>query len=114
MANTSIQKRNFPGNTTQDQGSISNLTYSNPSGAEKTTEVGRHLLPLSKPGVGNGYSTDVSAAAYALPSAGRNLAVYNSAGTVGSITFGSASTVASLASGVTDSSGNVGLPCPAN
>lgn len=109
-----IKKRNFPGNMTQDLGAIGNLTYSNPSGAEKITEVGRHLIPLPTPGTGTGYTTDVSSAAYALPSAGRNLAVYNNSGSVGSITFGSASTVASLAVGVTDSSGNVGLPCMPN
>ena len=66
------------------------------------------------PGVGTGYTTDVSTAAFPLPGAGRNLAVYNNAGAVASITFGTDGTVTSLAPGVTDSSGRVGLPCMPN
>jgi hypothetical protein len=109
-----IKKRNYPGNNTQDAGAIDNLTYSNSSGARKTAEVGRHLLPFPTPGVGNGYTTDLSSAAYSLPGAGRNLAVYNNSGSVASITFGSSSAITALAAGATDSSGNVGLPCQAN
>lgn len=111
---TNIKKRNFTGNQTQDVGAIENLTYSNPAGSQKTSEVGRHLLPLPKPTVGNGYTTDVSSAAYALPGAGKNIAVYNTSGTAGSVTFGADGTVTSLAAGATDVNGNVGLPCPGN
>jgi hypothetical protein len=112
MAN--ILKRNLAtGFNTQDEGAISNFEYSQAVGAIKTSENGRHLLPLPAPGVGTGYTTTPTAA-YALPSAGRNLAVYNSTGTAGSITFGNDNTVTALAAGTTDSSGRVGLPCPPN
>lgn len=111
MAN--ILKRNQNGNETQDQASIANFQYNQASGAQKTTEVGRHLLPLPTPGTGVGYTTIVNAAPFPLPGAGRNLAVFNSTATTGTITFGSANTVTSLAVGIADASGNVGLPCPA-
>lgn len=114
MANPNIMKRNIPGNTVQDPGAIDVLQYNNPSGARKSVQMGQHLLPLPTPGSGTGYTTDVSSAAYALPTAGKSLAVYNSAGTAGSITFGTDNTVTALAAGATDSSGRVGLPCPAN
>lgn len=111
MAN--IKKRNFPGNMVQDPGAIDMLEYSNSVGAIKTSENGRHLLPLPTPGTGTGYTT-APTSAYPLPGAGRNLAVYNNSGSVGSITFGTDNTVTALAPGATDSSGRVGLPCPAN
>lgn len=114
MSTTSIQKRNFPGNNAQDPGAISNLTYNNAAGSDKVSEVGRCLIPFPVPGTGNGYTADLSGGAYALPGAGKNIAVYNSTGTVGSVTFGSTSSLASLGAGVTNSSGNVGLPCMPN
>jgi hypothetical protein len=76
--------------------------------------MGQHLLPLPVPGVGTGYTTDVSSAAYALPGAGKSLAVYNNSSSLEAITFGSDNTVTALAAGVTDSSGRVGLPCLPN
>jgi hypothetical protein len=109
---TNIQKRNQDGNQTQDPASIANFEYNQAAGAQKTTEVGRHLLPLPTPGVGVGYTTVVNGAPYALPGAGRNVAVFNSTATTGTITFGSTSAVTSLAAGIADASGNVGLPCP--
>jgi hypothetical protein len=112
MAN--ILKRNIVGGKVQDPSAIVAMEYSNASGGKKITEVGRHLLPLPTPGVGSGYTTDLSSAAYALPSAGRNLAVYNNSGSVQAITFGTDNTVTALAVGVTDSSGRVGLPCMPN
>lgn len=112
MAN--IQKRNIPGNTVQDPGAIDVLQYNNPSGARKSVQMGQHLLPLPTPGVGNGYTVNVSGAAYALPSAGKSVAVYNNSGTMGSIVLGTASTITALAAGTTDANGNVGLPCPPN
>jgi hypothetical protein len=114
MSTTQIKKRNSLGNQTQDLGAIGNYVYNQAAGANKVTEVGRHLLPLPTPGSGTGYTTNVSSAAYALPSPGRNLAVYNTSGTAGAITFGTDSTVTALAAGVTDSSGRVGLPCQGN
>lgn len=112
MANE-IKKRNILGSSVQDPSAIAINEYSNAVGAVKTSENGRHLLPLPTPTVGTGYTTTPTAA-YALPSAGRNIAVYNSTGTVGSVTFGTDNTVTALAAGTTDSSGRVGLPCPGN
>jgi len=109
-----IKKRNQPGSSVQDPSAISMLQYNNAAGAIKTSEQGQHLLPLPVPGVGVGYTTDVSSAAYPLPGAGKNLAVYNNSNGVLSLTFGSDGTVASLAVGIADANGNVGLPCPAN
>ena len=111
---TNILKRNQPGNETQDLGAIGNLTYNQAAGATKVADFGRHLLPLVTPGVGTGYTTNVSSAAFPLPGAGRNLAVYNNSGTIASITFGMDNTVASLSAGTTDSSGRVGLACMPN
>jgi len=107
-------KRNFPGNKSLDPASIDNMIYNNASGARKSVQMGPHLLPLPKPGVGTGYTTNVSSAAYALPAAGVSLAVYNNSGTVASITFGTDNTVTALAAGTTDSSGRVGLACLPN
>lgn len=102
-------KRNLPGNKIYDPSSIANNTYSDKAGAQKNTEVGRKLIPIQ---IGaTSFTTDCSTAR-ALPSAGRNLAVYNNAGAIGSITTGPAG-VTSLAPGVTDANGRVGIPCPA-
>lgn len=112
MAN--IQKRNLnAGNNAQDEAAIANFSYSQSMGGTKVGEVGKHLLPLVQPGVGTGYSTNPSAA-FSLPGAGKNLAVYNNSGTVAAITFGTDNTVTALAAGATDSSGRVGLPCAPN
>ena len=110
---TNILKRNQNGNQIQDMGSIANFVYNQAAGADKVMESGRHLLPLVTPGVGTGYTTN-PATAFPLPGAGRNIAVYNNAGAVGAITFGTDNTVTALAAGVTDSSGRVGLPCMPN
>lgn len=111
---TDIKKRNQPGDKTQDMGAIANFVYNQAAGADKVAEVGRHLLPLPTPGVGVGYTTDVSGAAYPLPGAGKNLAVYNNSSAVEAVTFGMDGTVTALASGVADTNGNVGLPCMPN
>jgi hypothetical protein len=109
MAN--ILKRNLPGNNSIDPSSIELNEYNNYSGAQKTTEVGRNLLPLPTPGTGTGYTT-TPVAAFPLGYAGLNFAVFNSTATTGAITFGTDNTVTALAPGITDSSGRVGLPCP--
>lgn len=107
---TDIKKRNYPGNETEDTGAIANMVFNKAAGAQKVAEVGRHLLPLVTPGAGTGYTTTPTSA-FPLPGAGKNLAVFNSIATTGSITFGTDNTVTALAAGTTDSSGRVGLPC---
>lgn len=106
-----INKRNLPGYAVQDPGSIHNLEYSDQSGAQKVTEVGRHLIPFGS--VATGFTTNVTTVT-ALPGMGRNLAVYNNAGAVGSITIGATSTITALAPGITDAAGDVGIPCQPN
>lgn len=106
--------RNVPGDKIQDQSIIDNLQYNNPAGSKKVSEVGRHLLAIPYLLVGvPSYTTDASTKRI-LPSLGRCLAVYNNAGAVGSITLGETTSIVSLAPGVTDSDGHVGIPCAPN
>lgn len=105
------KKRTQNGNATRDAGLIHSLTYSEAAGSVKHSNVGNKLKPLQADD-GIAWTTNATTIK-ALPSAGRNLAVYNNAGAVGSITFGLAGQ-ASLAPGVTDAQGNVGIACPPN
>jgi hypothetical protein len=105
-------QRNIPGPITRDQATIDNLTYSESAGARKSAEVGRHLLPL--PDGAAGFTTNATTALI-LPSAGKNLAVYNNAGAVGSITLGEDNTVTSQAPGAVQAgTQHVGIACPPN
>lgn len=107
--------RNQQGQSIQDPSSISNLTYNEMAGAQKNSEVGRKLLAL--PDGASGYTTNATTAKK-LPKMGANLAVYNNAGAVGSITLGTNTpTLTSQAPGVvlagTDGR-SVGIACPPN
>lgn len=108
--------RNFPGQQTRDPSAIANLTYNEKAGAQKNTEVGRKLLPLGDGA--SGFTTNAATAARKLPSKGRNLAVYNNAGAVGSITTGTNTpALASQAPGAVQASTNgesVGIACAPN
>lgn len=106
-----MNKRNIPSNEIVDPSSIANYTYNKAAGAQKNTEVGSHLKPLQVDATT--FSTDAQTARR-LPSKGKNLAIYNNAATVGSVTLGSASGMAALAAGATDGDGNVGIPCKPN
>jgi hypothetical protein len=102
--------RKMEGYNIVDPSSIASMQFNRSAGSQKVSEVGRHLLPV--PYVTGGtvaYKTDLSTTT-ALPSAGLVLAVYSKDTVVQSITL-SAASIASLAIGVTDSSGNVGVPC---
>ncbi len=104
--------RQMQGNNSVDPSSIDLLQYNSAAGSKKVSEVGKHLLPLTPDGTT--WTTNATTS-IALPAQGCCLAVYNNAGTVGSITLGeSASTNLSLAAGVTDSAGHVGIPCMPN
>lgn len=105
--------RNVPGPQSYDQGTIQNNQYNEAAGSQKNSEVGRHLLPIPFQGEGIAYTTDASTVRV-LPRKGMNLAVYNNAGAVGSITLGEDGTIATLAPGVTDAAGHVGIPCTPN
>lgn len=106
--------RTIPGGATLDPSTIDNLEYNNPAGSKKVSEVGRHLIPLKYISGGNvAYTTDASTAR-ALDRAGACLAVYNNSGSVASVTLGEDGSIASLAAGVTDANGHVGIPCAPN
>lgn len=106
-------QRNLQGASVRDPSMIDNLIYNEASGARKSIPVGAHLLPLGD-GAG-GYTTNATTAKI-LPSAGRNMAVYNNAGAVGSITLGVDNTVVSQAPGAVQAgtSNQVGIACAPN
>jgi hypothetical protein len=84
------------------------LTLNTPTGANKTLQIGPKLLPFGNTG---SFTTDVTTSTKI--ERGSLIAVYNNNSTVGSIVL-SPTSVASLAAGVTDVNGNVGLPIPPN
>lgn len=100
--------RNVPGDKSYDPNTIIHNQYNDAAGAEKNIPVGGHLLPI--PVSANSYTTNATANKI-LPRKGLNLAVYNNAGAVGSITLGEVSGQLSLAPGATDAGGHVGIPC---
>ena len=89
---------------------VQSIEYNPAAGAQKSLLVGPRLEPIP---VASGWTTN-AASVVALPQLGMNLAIYNNAGTAGSVTVGKASTVAALAIGAVDASGNVGVACPPN
>ena len=110
-----INKRTIPGPATQDPSTIAAHTYNEPAGAQKNTEVGRHLMPLQN---GAASWTTNATTAIILPNAGRCLAIYNNAGVVGSITLGDNDfPPVSQAPGAVQAATNgrnVGIACPPN
>jgi hypothetical protein len=107
-----MNNRKIDGTRVVSPGDADVFTYSGPAGARKSTEVGRKLIPIPTPAASPAWTTNIATAVAIQP--GKNIAVYNNANAMGSITFGSAGTVASLAAGAVDANGNVGLPCPPN
>jgi len=113
-------QRVFPGNKTQDPSAISNHTYNEHAGAQKNVEVGRKLKPLNSSATA--WTTDATTVR-TLPSKGRNLAVYNNAGAVGSITLGFVANTGTQLTPVSQAPGavqantdgqNVGIACAPN
>lgn len=94
----------------QDPSQIESIEYNPASGGKKSLAVGPRLLPIQ---ISGGYTTAANGTPVALPFIGANIAVYNNASSVASIVIGG-STITSLAPGVVDASGNVGVPCSAN
>lgn len=84
--------------------------YNLAAGAEKNLSVGPVLLPIQ---AGATFTCNATTAK-GLPAIGKNIAVYNNAGAVGSITLGTDGTVTSLAPGVTNAAGQAGIACPPN
>ena len=106
--------RNVPGQEIQDPSMIENLEYNNAAGSKKVSEVGRHLLPLKFINAGALAYTTNATTAKVLDAPGACLAVYNNSGSVASITLDESSAIVSLAVGVTDANGHVGIPCLPN
>jgi hypothetical protein len=88
---------------------IVSIEYNPASGAQKSLIVGPRYLPIQ---ISGGYTTNASAGLI-LPQLGAILAIYNTAGTAGSVTIGGPATT-SLAIGATDANGNVGVACAPN
>lgn len=104
--------RQVSGISVVDPSTLNNLTYNNAAGAEKNTDVGRHLLALGDGA--SGFTTDATTARI-LPSAGRNLAVYNNSAAIHAITLGYANTVTARAAGVAGAvADDVGIACAPN
>lgn len=110
----SIKNRQLPGDQSRDPSALDLLIYNERSGARKSMEVGRALLPLQNGA--NSWTTNASAAAIALPSAGKNLAIYNNSSTTYSVTVGDSTVTAQAVGAVQNSSGNifVGVACQPN
>lgn len=115
-----INKRTIPGPATQDPSTIAAHTYNEASGAQKNAEVGRKLRPLNSGATT--WTTDATTVR-TLPSKGRNLAVYNNAGAVGSITLGFSANTGTELTPVSQAPGavqantagqNVGIACAPN
>lgn len=85
------------------------IEYNPASGGQKSLIVGPRLLPIQ---ISGGYTTNASGGLI-LPTLGLTLAIYNNSGTAGSVVISHAA-AASLAIGVTDINGNVGVACPPN
>lgn len=94
-----------------DTGLVDNLMFNKFSGGQKNEQIGSHLKPLKADATT--FTTDATTAR-SLPTKGRSLAIYNNSGTLYAVTLGDDSSVVALASGVTDASGNVGIPCKPN
>lgn len=103
-------KRNINSDAVVDGHLIESIGYNLASGGFKNVKVGPKLKPLQ-----NGATTFTTNATTAINLAvkGKNLAVYNNAAAVGSVTTSDV-VIASLAAGVTDASGRVGIACPPN
>lgn len=109
-----IKNRAIAGDKSRDPSIVDLLMYNEKSGARKSINVGQTLIPLGD-GAG-GFTTNASTAPRILPSAGRNLAIYNNAGAVGAVTVGD-NTMTAQAPGAVQVSGSnvfVGVPCPPN
>jgi hypothetical protein len=107
-------KRVLSGPAVQDPSTIAAHTYNEAAGAQKNTEVGRHLLAIGDGA--SGYTTNATTARK-IPR-GKCLAVYNNANAVGSITLGDdAVALVSQAPGAVQANTNgrsVGIACAPN
>jgi len=103
-------KRQITPDAIVDSHSIESQGYNLSSGAFKNVNIGPKLKPLQSDATT--YTTNATTA-IDLGQPGKQLAVYNNAGAIGSVTT-SSSVIANLAAGATDASGHVGIACPPN
>jgi hypothetical protein len=103
MPTPQIKNRAIPGDQSRDPSAVELLTYNERSGARKSIEVGRALLPLQNSATT--YTTNATTP-IALPSAGKNLAIYNNSGAVGAVTVGDSTMTPQAAGAVQVSAGN--------
>jgi hypothetical protein len=104
------KKRTLHSDAVVDGNLIESIGYNLSSGAFKNVTIGPKLKPFLADGIN--YTTNLTAGVnLAIP--GQTLAIYNNSGAVGSVTV-SPLQAASLAPGVCDSVGNVGIACPPN
>jgi hypothetical protein len=102
--------RQIDGRDVQDPVNIVNVNYNEASGGNKNLQVGPFLKPIQ---IGtNSYTTDATTARSLRK--GTILAIYNNSASLESITLGDTSGITSLAAGVTDTNGNVGIPMKPN
>jgi hypothetical protein len=88
----------------------SSIEYNPAAGAQKTLSVGPRLIPIN---IGlNSWTTNATTARYLQP--GTTLYVYNNAATAGTVNVGTSNAITSLALGVVDANGNVGIACAPN
>lgn len=90
-----------------DSQTTSSNTYNDYAGAQKNVTVGALLEPIR---TGSSWSTDASATALELP-AGTQLAIYNNNTTVGTVRFGTDSSVTAGTVGDVDGSGSPSIAC---
>lgn len=98
-----------------DPSSIANQMFNEQAGAQKNVSVGPSLKPLKL--TATTWTTDASTVRKITK--GVQLAVYNNAGAVGSVTLSKSGTRTSLAPGAVDNTvgdtfGDVGIPCAPN
>ena len=103
------QRRITPDRTI-DVSSLDSLAYNSAAGSFKNVPVGPHLKPFTVDGTT--FTTNATTSVN-LAQPGLMLAVYNNSGSVGSVTVSPLAAL-SLAPGVTDVLGNVGVACPPN
>lgn len=91
-----------------DPSLVDAASFNHESGAQKNMEMGHHLVPIPT-GISS-FTTNITALR-ALPKKGLTLAIFNDGAATASVTTGD-STTTSLAIGVTDAAGRVGIPLP--
>ena len=106
MTQTYSKKRTGKKVNYDSQQTASN-TYNDYAGAQKNMSVGAVLQPVR---TGSSWSTDASSSALEVP-AGTQIAIYNTAGTLGTVRFGSTSSVTAGSVGEVSAEGSPSVAC---